>query len=287
MRFPGSELYLDENLSVPERWYCRLLGIPIVGLRIRLRRLRALLPLEASKILDAGCGRGVISRELSRIYPHAGIDAVDGDEAMQARNKRLALALGQTRIDYICADLIRFRNPEKYDLIVSIDNLEHIRDDELVLGNLHGSLREGGRLLVHVPCYYRRWPIFRWRVNFNVPGHVRPGYHQPELVERLQRADFVIEKSGFTYGWLENLANNISFRITRAEERNKLAYAIMFPALNMLAWLGSRSSPRFGAGVWALAVRRTDTRAGRILEDRAGVSPYPPESLRTASSNSP
>ena len=45
-------------------------------------------------------------------------------------------------------------------------------------------------------------------MNFDVPGHVRPGYHLAQLVERVKQAGFTVADKGFSYGFLENLANN-------------------------------------------------------------------------------
>ena len=67
----GSELKWDINLSKLARMYCAVTGVPIVGLRVRWRRLVPLLPKRASVILDAGCGRGVISRAIAQRYPDA------------------------------------------------------------------------------------------------------------------------------------------------------------------------------------------------------------------------
>jgi SAM-dependent methyltransferase len=138
-------------------------------------------------------------------------------------------------------------------LIVSVDNLEHIVNDVFVLENFHASLKPGGTLVVHVPHYYRRWPVFRLTRNFNVPGHVRTGYHLPELTERVRRAGFHVQRSGFSYGWLENLMNNLSYTITGARERNRMLYAVLFPLLNLIAWFGQWGWPRIGAGVWLIA----------------------------------
>ena len=49
------------------------------------------------------------------------------------------------------------------------------------MARLRTALRPGGRLIVHVPGHDRRWLLFRRRVNFDVPGHVRPGYRAEEL----------------------------------------------------------------------------------------------------------
>lgn len=252
-RFPGSEFFWDASLGRAERWYCRWFGIPIVGLRIRLRRISRLLPITATAVLDAGCGRGVITRYLARHYPRALVEGVDENATQQLINAELARNMGLDGCVFTVGDLVEFWKPDRYDLVVSVDNLEHIGDDVAVLKNFYASLRVGGMLVVHVPHYYRRWPIFRLTKNFDVPGHVRPGYHLPELTERVRHAGFQIHRSGFSYGWLENLINNISYAITGAQEHNRIFYGLLFPVLNMLAWAGQWGSPRIGAGVWLVA----------------------------------
>ncbi len=259
MGLPGSELYWDTSLQPLGRWYCRLLGVPIVGLRIRLRRLKKLLPKQASSVLDAGCGRGVIARTLARKYSSANVDAVDENPEIQEINQKLATRAQLENCRFITADLLQFEERDKYDLIVSVDNLEHVDKDYLVLDNLYRSMKTTGLLLIHVPHYYRRWPLFKWSTNFDVPGHVRPGYHLPELTERVRRAGFTIVRAGFSYGFIENLINNLSYRITGAQEKNKILYAVLFPILNAVAWLGQWSKPSFGAGVWVIAEKTSVT----------------------------
>jgi len=252
-RLPGSELYRDTSLGGLERWYCRLLGIPIIGLRIRLRRIGKLLPAKATAVLDAGCGRGVITRYLAQRYPLAVVEGVDENAHQQSLNREIAASTGLGNCAFTVADLVTYRKPDAYDLIVSVDNLEHIANDVSVLENFYVSLKSGGTLVVHVPHYYRRWPIFRLTRNFDVPGHVRPGYHLPELTERVRRAGFHIQRSGFSYGWLENLINNLSYVITGARERNRMLYAALFPMLNLIAWFAQWGWPRTAAGAWLVA----------------------------------
>jgi SAM-dependent methyltransferase len=242
------------------------LGVPIIGLRIRLRRLRRLLPASATAVLDAGCGRGVITRFLAKRYRSAQVDGIDENESGQRINQTLADSLALDNCHFTVADVQTYRKPGYYDLIVSVDNLEHVENDLAVLLNFHASLREGGMLVVHAPHYYRRWPAFRWTVNFDVPGHARPGYHLPEMTERVHRAGFKVIQSGFSYGWLENLINNISYVITGAREKRRLFYAALFPLLNILAWFGQWGRPKNGAGVWLVA-RKDSTVKVRVIAD--------------------
>jgi SAM-dependent methyltransferase len=270
MGLPGSELYWDSSLGFFERWYCRFLGVPIIGLRIRLRWLERLLPPDATRILDAGCGRGVISRMLARRYGNAEVDAVDLDAKSQERNRQISARMQLSNCHFLLADLTRLDADDRYDLVVSVDNLEHIEDDLAVLRCFNRALGVGGVLVVHVPHYYRRWPVFKWLRNFDVPGHVRPGYHLPEIVERVRLAGFTVERVGFSYGFLENLANNLGYVITAAEEKHKLLYAALFPVLNSLAWLGHRGNPAMGAGAWVVARKNAARGLPETEEDGDG-----------------
>lgn len=268
LNIPGRELYWDNSLSFMQRWYCRIFGVPIIGLRIRLRVLNKLLPNIATHILDAGCGRGVMTRSIAIKYPHATVHGVDENPTSQAINRSLSTSMGLENCKFIVENLASFRCSGCYDLIVSIDNLEHIQDDRAVLKNFYESMSPNGLLLVHVPHYYRRWPVFRLVRNFDVPGHVRPGYHLPELTERVRGAGFQVLRSGFSYGWLENLINNISYVITGARERNRALYAGLFPLLNLIAWFGQWGWPRVGAGVWLVAEKSAHSEPP-VADDKA------------------
>jgi SAM-dependent methyltransferase len=144
---------------------------------------------------------------------------------------------------------------DAFDLVLSVDNLEHVPDDVGAMRTLLHSLRPGGRLVAHVPGYERRWILIGRRINFDVPGHVRPGYRAEELVRKLTDAGFEIEQCRYTYGALETFTNNLSYLITGADQRNKIAYAAAFPFLLALSYLGQYSEPQWGAGVLVRARR--------------------------------
>jgi hypothetical protein len=58
---------------------------------------------------------------------------------------------------------------------------------------------------------------------------------------------------------LETFTNNISYLITGADQRRKLAYAVVFPVLLGVSYFGKFSRPRWGAGVLAMARRPLET----------------------------
>jgi SAM-dependent methyltransferase len=253
--FPGSELSLDPGRSRFERAYARVFGAPANGLRIRLRRVLPVTGGSFGSILDAGCGSGVFSFELAKRHPQAQVLGVDSDPALVARANEISRRAGLDNCRFEESDVTRLGFDGVFDLVVSVDNFEHVEDDVAAMRELLQALRPGGRLVAHVPGYERRWLIFGRRVNFDVPGHVRPGYRSDELVGKLRQAGFQVTEHSYTYGALETFTNNLSYLITGADQRNKAAYAAVFPALLALSYLGKFSRPRWGAGVLAVARR--------------------------------
>jgi SAM-dependent methyltransferase len=253
--FPGRELALDPRRSRFERTYARLLGAPANGLRIRLRRVLPATDGPHRSILDAGCGSAVFTFELAKRHPEAAVVGVDAEADLVVRAEEIAELAGLKNCSFQHGDVTSLGFDGVFDLVLSVDNLEHVTDDVGAMRTLLHALRPGGRLVVHVPGYERRWILLRRRVNFDVPGHVRPGYRAEDLVTKLTDAGFEVSTHRYTYGMLETLTNNISYLITGADQRNKVVYAAVFPLLLAVSYFGQFSRPRWGAGVLAVAHR--------------------------------
>lgn len=253
--FPGRELALDPSRSRFERIYANLLGAPANGLRIRLRRVLPATAGSYQAILDAGCGSGVFSFELAKRHPEAQVVGVDSEPDLVDRANAIAARAQLANCSFTEGDVTKLDFEDEFDLVVSVDNFEHVEDDIEAMRTLLHALRPGGRLVAHVPGYERRWILFGRRVNFDVPGHVRPGYQADQLVGKLAEAGFDVTSCQYTYGAVETFTNNISYLITGADQRRKLAYAAVFPLLLAVSYLGQFSRPRWGAGLLAVARR--------------------------------
>ncbi len=251
----GSELVHAPGAGLFEKVYIKLFGVPINGLRIRLRRILPHISGKFEKILDAGCGRAVFSFELAKKFPDAQVVGVDMDEKQLEINRYIADKARLANLQFSKMDVSRLSYKEEFDLILSVDNLEHIEDDDRALAGLHTALKKEGKLILHVPADERRWFFFSFRTNFDVPGHFRPGYAIEDIEFKVQSAGFSVVHSQYTYGLLENFSNNISYWITKAEAKNKLIYAFVFPFLDLMAFMGRHGTPRKGAGVLLLATK--------------------------------
>jgi trans-aconitate methyltransferase len=261
----GKELALDEELSCAERLYVRLLGAPIHGLRVRQRRIMPVLAWllgqmertrgQPLRVLDLGCGTGLFTMGLARRFPDCHVLGLDNWAELVEKDCRIAARAGLANCSFACADALDLAYRQEFDLALSIDNMEHVEDDDRVLANLLAALKPGGLVVIHVPGLYRRWLLWSKKQNFEVAGHVRPGYLLEDIQQKVTRAGFELLQAYHTYGWLETVSNNISYLITGAERRNKHIYALAFPLLNLLAYFGQWSRPAWGAGVLVVAMR--------------------------------
>ncbi len=266
--FRGAELSLDPSISSLERLYIRCLGVPINGLRIRLRRVLPATVGDYGSILDAGCGRGVFSMELAKLHPDARVVGVDIDEDAVERAQVIATRARIKNCEFRLGDVTRLEFDSEFDLVVCVDNLEHIDEDVTAMRSFARALKPGGTLVVHVPGYYRRWLMFGKRVNFDVPGHMRPGYKKEEITRKLQLAGLEVLDARYTYGMLETFTNNISYLISRAEQRNRVLYAALFPFLLGVSYVGKFSQPSWGAGVMVTARRRASEDPSTVDAER-------------------
>jgi trans-aconitate methyltransferase len=254
----GSEIALSPNLSAAERFYIRVFGAPILGLRVRARSILPFLDEipEPKRVADAGCGRGIITLACARRFPRAEVIGVDLDEAQNRINRQIAEEMGVTNVRYLTMDAMKLSDKGRFDLIISTDMLEHLEDDLGGVRTFREALVPGGHLLIHVPHLTRNtlgWRRTNW---MDVEGHVRPGYTREGLTGLLNKGGFFVKTCVYNYNSVETLANDISKWITGAKEQNKGLYAIVFPLLLLLSYTGSfYRSRNDGSGLIALAVK--------------------------------
>jgi len=254
--FLGKEQIHHPGYSTIEKAYIALLGMPVVGLRIRARNVFSLIPKggQYKRILDAGSGPGVFSFELGRRFPKAKIVGMDLKKESIEACTHISDKIRVFNVEFHQASILALEEEDAYDLIICVDILEHIQDDFKALNGLYKVTAPGGTLVLHVPSLYRRYPIWKRSPNFYVETHVRIGYNLDEIQDKVKHEGFIIRESGFTYGFWETLANNLSYMITRARMENKILYSLVFPVLHLISWLGPRARPKkIGAGIFVVA----------------------------------
>ena len=171
------------------------------------RELRALKKRSFSgkiRILDAGSGFGQYTYRMSRIFAHSVIKGIDvKQEQIDDCNHFFASAGLQDRVQFEYGDLTIFNEPYSYDLILSVDVMEHIEEDELVFNNFYKSLRKNGVLLISTPSDQGGSDTHEHdqdNVHGFIEEHVRDGYGIYDITQKLQRAGFANIEARYTYG---------------------------------------------------------------------------------------
>jgi malonyl-CoA O-methyltransferase len=99
----------------------------------------------ARRILEIGCGTGLLTRELARRFPSAAICAMDIAQPMVLRAKRLVGR--RRRIHWVVADARDFRVRCPFPLVVSSSSLHWAVPLEATMANVRRLVTADGRLI--------------------------------------------------------------------------------------------------------------------------------------------
>jgi len=143
---------------------------------------------------DAGAGFCQYSHDILHRFPASRVYGIDvNTDFIFDFQKSLSMS-DKERFMYETADLTSYILPEKANLVLAIDILEHIVDDVAVLKNFYESLDIGGRLIISTPTDNDSSSSF-------TAEHVRAGYSISDLTQKLSNVGFNIIYQEYTYGF--------------------------------------------------------------------------------------
>ncbi|XP_076233042.1 ubiquinone biosynthesis protein COQ3, mitochondrial isoform X2 [Calliopsis andreniformis] len=121
-------------------------GLANTGVKIESTHL----PLEGLKILDVGCGGGLLTEPLARIGAQVtGIDA--SKELIKIAKEHAILDDSlQEQLNYIETSIENFacENKNRYNAVIASEVIEHVDDKELFLKNCVDVLQPGGSIFI-------------------------------------------------------------------------------------------------------------------------------------------
>ena len=179
-----------------------------VGEKIRKKHVLKLIRAHiknCTQILDAGCGRGDFVFECRKLNKTSFIQGLD------LNSKNITLCVDRVNlcrtqnIDFIEEDLQNLKERARFDLIYSVDVLEHVSDPHSVLKNFYQALKENGKMILHVPKLHQKHILKRFQ-NWHQEDHVREGFNPNELVKDLRKIGFKDVKYEYTFGFFGTVA---------------------------------------------------------------------------------
>lgn len=196
-------------------------------LKVADQALRNFADARSIRVLDAGCGDGLLSLALAKRHPEWTLVGVDLREDLLAGARARARARGLGNVTFQEADLLQALPFGDFDAVIALECLSEIPDDGAALRTMLAALRPAGLLAAQAPD--RSWqPVLSgsattWREQ------VRQGYDEAELRALLLGAGFERVESRGTYRSLAAAAQEIRDRI---KERG---LAMRLPAFPLLA----------------------------------------------------
>lgn len=138
---------------------------------------------NAVKILDAGCGTGLLAKKMEQFGEVVAVD--NSPEAIKFAKK------SGVNARLASVNKLPFKD-NVFDLVTSVDVIYHkMVDDKKALAEFFRVLKPGGILILRVPA--NKWLNLR----HDAYVYTRERYGKGELLEKLKIAGFKIEKISF------------------------------------------------------------------------------------------
>lgn len=114
---------------------------------VRLAYVAQQVPLSGKRVLDVGCGAGLLSEALAAAG--ASVTALDlAPELIEVA--QLHLLESGLHVDYRLAPIAQLASerPAGFDVVTCMELLEHVPDPETLIGDCARALAPGGRLII-------------------------------------------------------------------------------------------------------------------------------------------
>ena len=166
-------------------------------------------PLKNIKILDVGCGGGLLSEPMCRLGATVtGIDASDKNISVaKLHSKKTNL-----KINYFCSSPEKLKIKDKFDVILNMEIVEHVEDVNFFLKSCNNLLKKNGIMFVatlnktlksYIFAIVGAEYILRW---LPIGTHEWEKFLKPEdLISIQKKYNFKLDKiNGMSFNILKN-----------------------------------------------------------------------------------
>lgn len=177
-----------QSTSFNPDFYSELAELEAANFWFRVRNRLIMLVLKkyfpcVEKLLEVGCGTGFVLSGIARTFPKI---SLSGSDLLPQGLQFAAARVPDADLFQMDAKAIPFER--EFDVIGAFDVLEHIEEDERVLGQMHQAVVAGGGIILTVPQHR-----FLWSRQDEYACHVRR-YSAKELRDKVERAGFTVTR---------------------------------------------------------------------------------------------
>lgn len=237
--------------------YIKIFGIPEIGFQLRSLYFKKIIFLHLlnknlERILDAGSGIGAYAFWLAKLFPNAKVIGGDINKKKLKISESLKRELSIQNTSFIYFDIMYSSTGKPYDLITTIDVLEHVDNFEKALINLYSLLNKKGYLYIHVPQPNQK-RIFKRFQHWHHNDHIREGISKNVIENCLRKIGLEIIESKQAFGFFGKLAWELNHMML---SKSFILTGITFPFLFILSLLDLLFKNRDGLGIAILSQKK-------------------------------
>lgn len=182
----------------------------------RLRSLVKTVSLSKGKLLDVGCGGGILTEALPYYFPNSTIYGCDISKAAIKYAKKLGS--GKVSFEVIKNNKLPYKS-NFFDICICFDVLEHVPDVDFFLNEIKKVLKKRGELFLIVPCegepFTYTWLFQRIKLGNKLTsrffGHIHPEFTHKYMENILKKHGFKIEKKTYSEHFFYQLLHLMTF----------------------------------------------------------------------------
>ena len=112
---------------------------------LRLEWINALAPLAGKRVLDVGCGGGILAEAIAK--KGANVKGIDlSEKALKVAELHSLESEVQVSYELIAAEALAAREAGQYDVVTCMEMLEHVPDPSAIIQACATLVKPGGRL---------------------------------------------------------------------------------------------------------------------------------------------
>jgi SAM-dependent methyltransferase len=188
------------------------------------------------RIYDAGAGYGQYTYWLSGFNKDWRITALDVKDEQVADCNGFFQRIGRPNVKFEVGDVTKYSNPGAFDLVVCVDEMEHILEDEAALRCYSTSLKPGGMLIISTPSDQGGSDVHDEGEGSFIEEHVRDGYNIRDLEAKCLRNGFIKVEARYSYGTPGKISWRLSMKWPLLMLNTSKLFFIVLPFYYLIAY---------------------------------------------------